>query len=68
MDIYLFEKYLRFTFSTYIQLAIALTGILVKNWNLNEPCTYLALILAILGPGIMFTTKIISTLVKSQRK
>jgi len=70
MDIYFFEKYLRFTFSPYIQLAIALAGILSKNWNANKPAPIFALCLLIIGPGIMFVTKIISTIYKSitQRK
>jgi len=70
MDIYFFEKYLRFTFSPYIQLTIALAGILSKNWNANKPAPIFALCLLIIGPGIMFVTKIISTIYKSitQRK
>ena len=40
MDIYFFEKYLRYTFSPYIQLAIALGGILSKNWRALSLCTF----------------------------
>jgi hypothetical protein len=65
MDIYFFEKYLRYTFSTYIQLAIALAGILTKNWNPEAPTSKFALCLVIIGPGIMFITKIISTIYRS---
>jgi len=64
MDIYVFEKYLRFTFSPYIQLAIALAGILSKNWNPNEPAPIFTLALVIIGPAIMFASKIFSTVYK----
>jgi hypothetical protein len=65
MDIYFFEKYLRYTFSPYIQLAIALGGILSKNWSSQSPAAIFALCLIIIGPGIMLITKIISTVYKS---
>lgn len=61
MDIYVFERYLRFTFSPYIQLAIGLSGILSKNWNPQEPAAIFTLVLIIIGPGLMFLAKIIST-------
>ncbi len=65
MDIYFLEKYLRFTFSPYIQLAIALGGILSKNWSSQSPAAIFALCLIIIGPGIMFIAKTISTVYKS---
>ena len=61
MDIYFFEKYLRYTFSPYLQLTIALSGILSKNWDPNQAAPIFTLSLLIIGPGIMFITKIIST-------
>ncbi len=55
---YFLEKYLRYTFSTYIQLCVAITGILSKNWNGGkESSSVFALLLGILI-GIMFFTKI----------
>ena len=65
MDIYFLEKYLRFTFSPYIQLAIALGGILSKNWSSQSPAAIFALCLIIIGPCLMFLAKIISTVFKS---
>ena len=62
---YFFEKYLRYTFSPYIQLAIALGGILSKNWSSQSPAAIYALCLIIIGPGVMFISKIISTIYKS---
>jgi hypothetical protein len=65
MDIYFFEKYLRFTVSPYIQLTIALAGILSKNWNANKPAPIFALCLLVIGSGLMFITKIVSTIYRS---
>ena len=58
----MFERALRFTFSPYIQLAIGLAGILSKNWNPSEPAAILTLVLIIIGSGVMFLAKIISTI------
>jgi len=62
LDIYVYEKYLRFTFSPYVQLTIALAGLLSNNWNPNEPAAIFQLVLLIIGPGIMFLAKIIATI------
>lgn len=64
-DIYFLEKYLRYTLSGYVQLIIAFTGILGKNWNGGEdPSQILALVLAIIV-GICFIVKIVVTIYKA---
>ncbi len=63
-DVYFLEKYTRYTFSTYLQLAIGFAGILAKNWNPENISSIMALVLAALGPGIMFIIKIVITIYK----
>lgn len=62
-DILIFEKFLRYTWSTYIQLLIAFAGILGKNYYRKDAASTLALVLAIIV-GIMFIAKITVTIVR----
>jgi len=63
MDIYFFEKYLRYTFSTYVQLLIAFTGILAKNFSRGSASSYFALVLGI-AVGILFLVKIVFSVLR----
>jgi hypothetical protein len=63
MDIYFFEKYLRYTFSHYVQLLIAFTGILAKNFSRGSASSYFALVLAI-AVGILFLVKIVFSVLR----
>jgi len=65
LDIYFLEKFTRFTWSPYILMGIAFAGVLVGNWNLSNSTTIFALILAVIGPGLMFIIKILVTIYKS---
>ena len=65
LDIFFFEKYLRYTYSPYLQLIYALAGILSKNWNPQQATSILVLVLVIFGGGIMFLTKIVVSIVFS---
>jgi len=58
LDIYFLEKFLRYTFSTYLQLFIAFSGILSKNWNGGESGSSILTLILVIMVGIMFVVKI----------
>lgn len=67
MEIFFFEKYLRYTFSHYLQLIIAFSGILGKNWSSsgsNPSAVIFTLVLAIIV-GVLFIIKICSTVFRA---
>lgn len=65
-DVFFLEKYLRYTWSAYIQLTVAFSGILGKHWKVDADQTVaiFTLVLALLV-GVMFITKICVTLYKA---
>lgn len=64
IDIYFFEKYTRYTWSSYIQLIFSFAGILGKNWNGGQEASEIISLSLAIVVGIMFITKIIVTLYK----
>jgi len=64
-DVYFFEKYLRWTFSIYIQLLWALSGIISKNWNLGTNACGIFTLVLIIVVAILFIVKIIVTVLKT---
>lgn len=68
MDIYVLEKYLRYTYSPYVQLAIALIGIITKSHadkEASEAAQIYAIVLLVIGPGVMFLTKVVSSIIRT---
>ena len=69
LEISILEKYLRYTFSPYIQLFIALTGIITKSHadkEASEAAQIYAIILISIS-GIMFLSKIVSTIIRVKK-
>lgn len=68
LDIYVLEKYLRYTYSPYVQLAIALIGIITKSHadkEASEAAQIYAIVLLVIGPGVMFLTKVVSSIIRT---
>jgi hypothetical protein len=66
MDVILYREYLEYTFSPYIQLIIAFSGILSKNWERSNAAAIFTLILTLLLITIIFV-KILITLFRNKQ-
>ena len=67
LEIFVFEKYLRYTFSPYIQMLIAFSGVLAKNFPAKSPASIITLVLMIIA-GLLFVTKVIVSVYRHKRK
>ncbi|XP_064594478.1 uncharacterized protein LOC135461364 isoform X2 [Liolophura sinensis] len=64
---FVFEKALRFTYSPFIVLPVALAGIITKNWNRDSGNSlFTAMLLVVVGG--MFVISVIHTVVKLTRE
>ncbi|KAJ8033961.1 hypothetical protein HOLleu_24357 [Holothuria leucospilota] len=67
LDLYFFERYLRYTFSTYVTIMWALVGSLAVNWDMKKPHSIMSMIVLVLT-SLALGIKAISTIINSQRK
>ncbi|XP_071836441.1 uncharacterized protein [Apostichopus japonicus] len=67
LDMFVFERYLRYTFSTYLTVLWALSGSLAANWDPTKPHSIMSVILLGLT-AILLVTKLVLTIINSQTK
>lgn len=67
LDMFVFERFLRYTFTTYLTVIWALSGSLAENWDPSRPHSIMSAVLLGLTVLLLFT-KIVITAVNSQRK
>lgn len=67
LDLFIFEKFLRYTFSTYLTVLWALSGSLAANWDPSKPHSIMSV--ALLGvTAFLLVLKIFTTLFNAFKK
>lgn len=66
LDLYIFEKYLRYTYSVYLQLFIAFAGVLSKHWAARKGTAIFVLVLLIFS-AVVFLVKIVLSIIRAAK-